>query len=88
MSTVEARVDIITNALLHLPVSGAALHLAARQIELALRQAGVVNEQLEPALRPFADAVFNDNGDMTVNFSAVKHDDFVAAYLALRKAGR
>lgn len=37
------------------------------------------------ALQPFADAVFNDNGDITVNLSAVEPDDFIKAYFALRQ---
>lgn len=36
------------------------------------------------ALKPFSDAVFNDNGDMTVDRSVPKYDDFVEAYRALR----
>lgn len=34
-------------------------------------------------LRPFADAVYNDNGDMTINRD-VKGDDLVAAYFLRR----
>jgi len=34
---VERKVELITNALLHLPIRGAELQFAARQVELALR---------------------------------------------------
>ena len=36
------------------------------------------------ALRPFSDAVFNDNGDMTVDRSFPEYEDFVEAYRAHR----
>lgn len=42
--------------------------------------------RLMEALRPFAGAVFNDNGDMTIDRSAVTHDDFERAYFAFRAA--
>lgn len=42
---------------------------------------------LEQALRPFANTVFNDNGDMTVSDThLLKHEDFAKAYYALRSA--
>lgn len=41
-------------------------------------------ERTRLALRPFSDAVFNDNGDLTVDFSAATHDDFVRAHFAYR----
>jgi hypothetical protein len=39
-------------------------------------------------LLPFANAVFNDNGDITVDRSTVNYDDFVKAYFTLRAARR
>ena len=39
----------------------------------------------QKALQPFSDAVFNDNGDMTVDMSFAKYDDFVRAYFAAKK---
>ncbi|MBX5089398.1 hypothetical protein [Rhizobium lentis] len=42
-------------------------------------------EKLEKALEPFADAVFNDNGDLTVNLS-VDSEDLIRAYFTLRAA--
>ena len=35
-------------------------------------------------LKPFADRVFNDNGDMTVNTAPFDADDLIAAYFAYR----
>lgn len=42
-------------------------------------------EGLENALQPFADAVYNDNGDIEVNLS-VNADDLIRAYFTLRRA--
>lgn len=42
------------------------------------------NSALRVALLPFANAVFNDNGDMTVDHSVATHDDYCNAYFALR----
>lgn len=41
---------------------------------------------LRVALEPFANAVFNDNGDMTVDLAFAKYDDYVRAYFANRRA--
>jgi hypothetical protein len=41
------------------------------------------NEQLRAALKPFADAVFNDNGDLTVSTST-NRDHYIRAYMVLR----
>jgi hypothetical protein len=41
---------------------------------------------LESALKPFADAVFDDNGGIEVELSRPTYDDFCAAYFALRRA--
>lgn len=41
--------------------------------------------ELEKALQPFANAVFNDNGDLTVNLS-VDSENLISAYFALRGA--
>lgn len=38
-------------------------------------------ERLRAALKPFADAVYNDNGDMTVKPCGI--DDYAKAYFAL-----
>ena len=40
-------------------------------------------ERLLAALKPFADAVYNDNGDMTV--SPAGHDDYIKAYFVMRE---
>jgi septal ring factor EnvC (AmiA/AmiB activator) len=43
--------------------------------------------ELREALKPFADCVFNDNGDVTVDTSnRPTHDDYVQAYFAHRRA--
>jgi len=41
--------------------------------------------ELVEALTPFSDAVFNDNGDITVNFGSPEPDDFFRAYSAIRR---
>ena len=45
-------------------------------------QYGEENKRLRAALTPFADAVYNDNGDMTV--TPCKFDDYVKAYFVMR----
>lgn len=42
------------------------------------------NERLRKALQPFADAVFNDNGDMTISPCHCTKD-LITAYFALRR---
>jgi hypothetical protein len=41
--------------------------------------------ELETALRPFAAAVFNDNGDVTVTTSSIDHAHWLRAYKVLRR---
>ena len=60
--------------------------------ETALRKAEAEAERLRKALNdaskslePFADKVFNDNGDMTVH-GAATYDDYIDAYFARRRA--
>jgi hypothetical protein len=53
---------------------------AAAHIEALQRRV----EELEAALKPFADAIYNDNGDITVDLS-VKSEDLVKAYFVLRR---
>jgi hypothetical protein len=43
-------------------------------------------EKADKALKPLSDAVFNDNGDMTVTAEMPTYDECVAAYFASRKA--
>ena len=45
----------------------------------------VVLEKLHKAIKPFANAVFNDNGDCTVT-PCHDYDSYIAAYFAERKA--
>jgi hypothetical protein len=40
------------------------------------------------ALEPFADCVFNDNGDITTSLNTLKHEHLVAAYFTLKKLRR
>jgi hypothetical protein len=40
-------------------------------------------EKLRKALRPFAACVFNDNGDVTYDFSHAKPEDYWKAYRSL-----
>jgi hypothetical protein len=42
--------------------------------------------KLTRALEPFANAVFNDNGDLTVDRSFATYDDVVRAYFVLKEA--
>ena len=39
-------------------------------------------ERLRAALKPFADAVYNDNGDMTITPCSI--DDYAKAYFVMR----
>lgn len=43
-------------------------------------------DRLRKALEPFANRVFNDNSDLTVDTSAFSYDQIVAAYFAHRRA--
>lgn len=42
-------------------------------------------EKLRKALKPFADAVFNDNGDMTVSYGHLTSENCIQAYFAMKK---
>ena len=42
--------------------------------------------ELVKALKPFADAIFNDNGDVTCNYAAFDDDDLFRAYSLLKRA--
>jgi hypothetical protein len=44
-----------------------------------------ITECLAEALKPFADSVFNDNGDITVDSSFVNYDAFVKANLVYKR---
>lgn len=41
-------------------------------------------EQLQAALKPFADCVHNDNGDVTVTYGLAVPHDYFRAYCVLR----
>ena len=43
------------------------------------------SSRLEAALKPFAEAVHNDNGDVTYNLAVVKSEHLWDAYCALRE---
>ena len=61
----------------------------ARQAEALQRENAELRKMVtdcSAALSPFADAVFNDNGDMAVNLSLASGDDFIRAYFADRRA--
>lgn len=58
----------------------------AAEATAKLETAEAERDALRKALEPFADAVFNDNGDMTVNLAAPTSEDFINAYFALRAA--
>lgn len=62
---------------------------AARQAEATKRELAELRKlvsECSDALSPFADAVFNDNGDMTVNLGSATGDDYVRAYFTDRRA--
>ena len=44
--------------------------------------------RLRAALKPFAAAVFNDNGDMTIDHAGIGIDQFAAAYFAMKGTAR
>lgn len=44
------------------------------------------NERLREALKPFADAVYNDNGDMTI--TPCGHAAYAKAYFVMRELSR
>ncbi len=50
-----------------------------KELRVALQKAA-------KALTPFSNAVFNDNGDMSVNMAFAQYEDFCNAYFALRRA--
>lgn len=43
-------------------------------------------DALREALAPFASCIFNDNGDITVNFRTFTADELIAAYFAYKRA--
>lgn len=43
-------------------------------------------DALREALAPFAGCIFNDNGDITVNFRTFTADELIAAYFAYKRA--
>jgi hypothetical protein len=42
-------------------------------------------ERLRVALKPFADAVYNDNGDMTIDHAGIGIEQFATAYFVMRR---
>ena len=63
----------------------AALTMIA-MLEKRLADAERVISKQRDALQPLSDAVFNDNGDITVNLSMPTGEEFIAAYFADRAA--
>ena len=63
----------------------AALTMIA-MLEKRLATAERVISKQRDALHPLSDAVFNDNGDITVNLSMPTGEEFIAAYFAVRAA--
>ena len=54
---------------------------------LFAEQAGEL-ERAAKALAPFANCIFNDNGDITVTFRSFTADELTAAYFARKRADR
>ena len=65
----------------HPPASSSEIDRLRRELEEARKAL----EKAHTAIQPFADAVYNDNGDMTVNMSFATYDDFVRAYFVSKK---
>jgi len=63
----------------------AAKKLGVNAVELAESMANGGLEDLVKALRPFAEAVFNDNGDLSVNTGHITNADYLAARTAIAK---
>lgn len=55
-----------------------------RQLWAALTASQARAERAEAALKPFASAVFNDNGDVTLSTGHLRHADWDRARLAMR----
>jgi len=58
------------------------------EISLLRSELAIVRQLLEiseKALTPFSNAVFNDNGDMTVSPCHDSYESFIAAYFAKQK---
>ena len=72
------------NALMHGYDEGMSKALAEdgdiSRLRGALQHAADEIESLRGALKPFSDAVYNDNFDMTVNYNSVGHDDYIRAW--------
>lgn len=58
----------------------------AESAESRVQSLEAENERLRGALKPFADAVFNDNADMTIDLSFAKPSDYETAYFAYARA--
>ena len=57
----------------------------AEAAEAELVRMRVACTAADKALKPLSDAVFNDNGDMTVSAEMPSYDECIAAYFASRK---
>lgn len=57
----------------------------ATAAETALASMKTERDEAREALKPFSNCGFNDNGDMTVNYSA-GHDDYIKAYFVMKQA--
>jgi hypothetical protein len=54
--------------------------------EAALTEIRAMLAEAVGALEPFSGCIFNDNGDITVNFRSFRYDELVAAYFVHRRA--
>lgn len=57
-----------------------------RKAEARALAAEAERDALREALAPFANCIFNDNGDITVNFRSFTADELIAAYFAHKRA--
>lgn len=61
-------------------------HATIAEAAAALSAAEAKVDALREALAPFAGCIFNDNGDITVNFRAFTAENLIAAYFAHKRA--
>ncbi|RMD52348.1 hypothetical protein D6827_00185 [Candidatus Parcubacteria bacterium] len=53
--------------------------------KLILFEQREIIEALANTLKPFAEAVFNDNGDITISYENLRREHFKAAYFMIKR---
>lgn len=85
LETVEGHLGTVQTAL-----EGAAAKIDAQAAEITrlraeLAAAEAKAEALAKALEPFANCIFNDNGDLTVTFRSFTSDELTTAYFTRKQ---